>query len=154
MGSLDLQLWTRLGTMNLRPRASVLDCASPLALFDPPGLLKSKRQRTGAVQNLAALRRFMERENAANGESDHLPAPWPPRYPCEARRMSLLPSAATKLYSLIGADVRSRIQATSRGARKTPEGRRFLGIGLMVSLSTHLRISAWPSAKEKPPAAL
>jgi len=59
--SFDLQLWTRIGTMSLRPRASVLDCASPLALFDPSCLLKQKRQGTGAVQNLAALRRFMER---------------------------------------------------------------------------------------------
>ena len=59
--TLDLQLEPHIGTRNLRPRVSVLDCASPLALFDPPGLLKPKRQRTGAVQNLAALRRFMER---------------------------------------------------------------------------------------------
>jgi len=60
MGSLH-GILPRPRTMNLRPRVSVLACASPLALFDPPGLLKPKRQRTGAVQNLAALRRFMGR---------------------------------------------------------------------------------------------
>ena len=46
--------------MNFRARGRVLDCASPLALLDPPELRKPKRQRTGAVQDLAALRRFRE----------------------------------------------------------------------------------------------
>ena len=64
MGSFHLQSWTRIGTMNLLPRARVLDCARPLALFGSPGLLKPKRQWTGAVQNLAVLRKFMGRESA------------------------------------------------------------------------------------------
>ncbi len=37
----------------MNPRASVLDCASPLALWVPRR--GRKRQRTAAVQNLAAF---------------------------------------------------------------------------------------------------
>ncbi len=63
MGSLHLPSHAHWGHEPPSSRASVLDCASPLALLDPPDLRKPKRQRTGAVQNLAALRRFMEREH-------------------------------------------------------------------------------------------
>ena len=65
---------SRFVPVNLHPRASVLDCASPLALLPPPLLAPetsvrlpicsrplSKRQRTGALQNLAARRRFIGR---------------------------------------------------------------------------------------------
>ena len=76
MGSLDLQLWMRIGTMNLRLRASVLDCGDGVfgvAALRRRGhadgglqsLGRSQRQSgdfedsVTALQNLAALRRFM-----------------------------------------------------------------------------------------------
>ncbi len=79
MGSLHLPSHAHWDHEPPSSRASVLDCASPLALLDPPDLRKPKRQRTGAGQDLAALRRFMERENATNGNQGSTPCPRLPR---------------------------------------------------------------------------
>jgi len=65
---------SRLEPMNHRPRASVMECASPLALSKRPRLPRPKRQRTGALQNLAAQRRVMGNLHAKFGaHRDHEP---------------------------------------------------------------------------------
>ena len=78
MQNFDLRPWTRIAAVNLILRASVLECASPLALLTValmaprarprPSICaraRSKRQRTGALQDLAAVRRFIGGEKAS-----------------------------------------------------------------------------------------
>ena len=87
MENLDLQLWKHLGTLTLHLRGSVLECASPLALWPPPSLTSgarvrpslcsrpwSKRQRIAAPQDAIARTegqgfnaRTFGRESSPNG---------------------------------------------------------------------------------------